>query len=55
MSDGTAHKSVLERFLTLFTDVRAGEGPLTLLMAFKHLPSPDRLLPDPTGFLMMSC
>jgi AAA family ATP:ADP antiporter len=34
MTDGTAEKSALERFLNLFTDVRAGEGPLTLLMAF---------------------
>ncbi len=34
MTDGTAGKSALERFLNLFTDVRAGEGPLTLLMAF---------------------
>jgi AAA family ATP:ADP antiporter len=35
MTEGTtAEKSALERFLTLFTDVRAGEGPLTLLMAF---------------------
>ena len=35
MTEGvTAEKSALERFLNLFTDVRAGEGPLTLLMAF---------------------
>ena len=34
MTDGTTGKSSLERFLTLFTDVRAGEGPLTLLMSF---------------------
>ena len=29
----TARKSLLERFLILFTDVRAGEGSLTLLMS----------------------
>ena len=35
MTEGTtAEKGALERFLNLFTDVRAGEGPLTLLMAF---------------------
>jgi AAA family ATP:ADP antiporter len=35
MTEGTvANKSALERFLSLFTDVRAGEGPITLLMAF---------------------
>lgn len=35
MTEGTAaRKSALERFLSLFTDVRAGEGPITLLMAF---------------------
>jgi AAA family ATP:ADP antiporter len=35
MTEGTvAKKSALERFLSLFTDVRAGEGPITLLMAF---------------------
>lgn len=34
MTNGVAEKSLLERFLTLFTDVRAGEGSLTLLMAF---------------------
>ena len=35
MTEGTtAEKSALERFLNLFTEVRAGEGPLTLLMAF---------------------
>lgn len=33
MSHAAVEKSVLERFLTLFTDVRAGEGTLTLLMA----------------------
>ena len=34
MPRDTVGKSALERFLTLFTDVRAGEGPLTLLMSF---------------------
>jgi AAA family ATP:ADP antiporter len=35
MTEGTtAKKSALERFLNLFTEVRGGEGPLTLLMAF---------------------
>lgn len=35
MTEGTAaRKSALERFLSLFTDVRAGEGPITLLMSF---------------------
>lgn len=35
MTEGTtAEKSALERFLNLFTEVRGGEGPLTLLMAF---------------------
>lgn len=34
MTNGTAEKSALERLLSVFTDVRAGEGPLTLLMAF---------------------
>ncbi len=34
MADGNMEKSALERFLNLFTDVREGEGPLTLLMAF---------------------
>ena len=34
MPGDTVGKSALERFLTLFTDVRAGEGPLTLLMSF---------------------
>jgi AAA family ATP:ADP antiporter len=34
MNDLAGRRSPLERFLTLFTDVRAGEGLLTLLMAF---------------------
>jgi AAA family ATP:ADP antiporter len=34
MADGNMEKSALERFLNLFTEVRAGEAPLTLLMAF---------------------
>ena len=33
MSDVASHRSPLERFLGLFTEVRAGEGPITLLMA----------------------
>jgi AAA family ATP:ADP antiporter len=32
-ANDSVKKSALERFLTLFTDVRAGEGTLTLLMA----------------------
>ncbi len=34
MTDGTSRKSLFERFLSLFTDVRRGEGMLVLLMAF---------------------
>ncbi len=33
MPRDTVGKSALERFLTLFTDVKTGEGPLTLLMS----------------------
>lgn len=34
MNQVASQKSPLERFLGLFTEVRAGEGPVTLIMAF---------------------
>ena len=34
MNQATSHRSPLERFLGIFTEVRAGEGPVTLIMAF---------------------
>ena len=34
MSDERDQRNVLERFLGIFTEVRAGEGGLTLAMAF---------------------
>ena len=34
MTDDASRKSLFERFLSLFTDVRPGEGMLVLLMAF---------------------
>ena len=33
MNQAASRKSPLERFLGLFTDVHAGEGPVTLIMA----------------------
>lgn len=34
MNQAATNRSPLERFLGIFTEVRAGEGPVTLLMAF---------------------
>jgi AAA family ATP:ADP antiporter len=34
MNEAATRKSPLERFLGLFTEVHAGEGPITMLMAF---------------------
>jgi AAA family ATP:ADP antiporter len=34
MNQAASHRSPLERFLGIFTEVRAGEGPVILLMAF---------------------
>ena len=34
MNQATSRRSPLERFLGIFTEVHAGEGPVTLLMAF---------------------
>src|SRR5512134_745693 len=34
MNEVASRRSPLERFLGLFTEVRAGEGPVTLIMAF---------------------
>ena len=34
MNEAASRRSPLERFLGLFTEVHAGEGPITLLMAF---------------------
>ena len=34
MNQAASRRSPLERFLGIFTEVHAGEGPVTLLMAF---------------------
>ena len=34
MNEAASRRSPLERFLGVFTEVHAGEGPITMLMAF---------------------